>query len=230
MWKLMQADFRYNRIMNFCLYGVFFFFAFVNAIVGKMERQLSIIMLVLVWLAVMVSYEEIKNRKIRFLATLPVSTRVMGIYRIGAFVCWWLGMLLMLFLSTLVSRHDHIGLNYVWWLLALTGCIFLFVGFGTISVDLYYCVKDRKWGREIMNLIVSPLLTILLFAEYGLYIITFSGSRLSDIISPNGFIKAILASPWAIVLFLFGCGLLVLTVLAYERRMSYTDNATWPHK
>ena len=228
MWKLMQADFRYNRVTTFCLYGVFFIFALYNSIVGKMEGPLSIIMLVLVWLAIIGSIAEIKTKKIRFMAALPVSTRAMGMYRVGAFVCWWLGMLFMLLLSTLISRHGHIGIDYVWWLLTITGSMFLVVGFGTISADLYFWVNDWKWGRIMMNWVVSPLLHIFLFAANVLYILTFVYSAQSDDLFYTGLMNALLTSPWAIVLFLLGCGLLVLTVFAYERRMSYTEEAAWP--
>jgi hypothetical protein len=232
MWKLMQADFRYNRITIFCLYGVFFIFALINAIVGNMEGPLSILMLILVWLVVIGSTVEMKTKKIRFMAALPVSARALGMHRVGAFTCWWLGMLLMLFLSTLISQHGQIGLHYVWWLLTITGSMFLFIGFGTLSADLYFCVKDRKWGRKMMNWIVGPLITVLLLASNGLYILTFKGSMLSDdfilIGLSKALSKALLTFPWAFVLFLLGCGLLVLTVFAYERRMSYTEQATWP--
>ena len=61
MWKLMRADFRYNRITPLCLYGVFFIFALINSIVGKMEYSLSIIMLVLVWIAILGLTVEIKS-------------------------------------------------------------------------------------------------------------------------------------------------------------------------
>jgi hypothetical protein len=227
MWKLMRADFRYNRITPLCLYGVFFIFALINSIVGKMEYSLSIIMLVLVWIAILGLTVEIKTKKIRFMAALPVSTRALGMHRLGGFICWWLGMLLMLLLSTLISRHGHIGLDYVWWLLTITGSMFMFIGFGTLSADLYFCVKDMKWGRGIMNWIVIPLLFTLLGASNALYIfLTNKHFEPSDNFFLTGFLNALMTFPGAIGLLLLGCGLLVLTVFAYERRMSYTEHAT----
>jgi hypothetical protein len=227
MWKLMRADFRYNRIAIVCLYGVFFIFALINSIFGNWEITLAIVMLVLVWFVIIGTTAEIKTKKIRFMAALPVSARALGMHRVGGFICWWLGMLLMLLLSTLIGRHGHIGLDYVWWLLTLTGSIFMLIGFGTLSADLYFCVKDRKWGRRIMNWVVSPLLMILFGVSNGLYILAIKGSAWSDDLFLIRLSDALLTLPWAIVLFLLGCGLLVLTVFAYERRMSYTEQATW---
>jgi membrane protein implicated in regulation of membrane protease activity len=97
----------------------------------------------------------------------------------------------------------------------------------TISADLCFCVKDRKWGRRMINWVVSPLLAVLLLASNGLYILTFKGSALSDDLFLIKLSKALSTFPWAIVLFLLGSGLLVLTVVAYERRMSYTEHASW---
>lgn len=227
MWKLMQADFRCNRITTIYLYGFIFILALINSILGSWEKQLALAMFVLVWLVVIGSSVEIKNKKIRFMAALPVSPRAMGMYRVGAFACWWLGMLLMLFLSTLVSRQGHIGLDYFWWLLTLTGSMFLFIGFGTLSGDLYFCLEDRKWGRRMMNWIVSPLLTLLFLASNGLYILAITVSVQSNDNFLIGLSKALWTFPWAIALFLLGCGLLVLTVFVYERRMSYTEHSVW---
>jgi hypothetical protein len=80
----------------------------------------------------------------------------------------------------------------------------------------------------MMNWVVGPLLTVLLPAANGLYILSINGSARGDDPFLIGFSKALLTFPWAIVLFLLGCGLVALTVFAYERRMSYTEQATWP--
>lgn len=78
-----------------------------------------------------------------------------------------------------------------------------------------------------MNWVVSPLLMILFAISNGLYILTIKGSVRSDDLFLIGLSDALSTFHWAIALFLLGCGLLVLTVFAYERRMSYTEHAAW---
>ena len=230
MWKLMKANFRNNYIGAVIFFGIFFIGALINSVLGNWEIQLASLMLALVWLVgVIVGPAEIKTKKIRFMAMLPVSARALAIHQIAMFIIGWLGMIFMLFLSTIISRRGHIGPDYVYWLLTKTGSMFLLIGSSIIPLDLYFCVKDRKWGRPLMKWVLGPLFpAFTLTAGMALYIFTIAGpARFSSPIM-IGSSELLLTFPGAFGLFLFGCATMILTVFVYERRKSYADQSTWP--
>lgn len=82
MWKLINADSEYSRVINYISLTVILGIAVINATVAGFEGPLSIIMFfsVLV-LGIVAGSEMAKSRRIRLLAGLPVPTKTIALYR-----------------------------------------------------------------------------------------------------------------------------------------------------
>ena len=156
------------------------------------------------------------------MSALPISVRQFAIYRIVIGVAHLCLMLLLFFLSSLISQRGHLGLDYLWWLLMKVGSLLAFGGFGGVSAELYWCVRDKKWGQPLMRCIVGPLIFGMI-ACFVLYLFTIPGPAIYRGWLLPSLSEMFLTFKGAVGLFLFSFALLALNAFLYEQRRSYTD-------
>lgn len=231
MWKLINADSEYNRILNIIQWPILFIATLANSILGGLEEILAIIMLVLGgMIGAAAGAESSKTKRIRLLSGLPLSVRKLGIFRhyglvVGGFFC-----MALLFLSSLISQRGHLGLDYLWWVLTKFGSMFIFAGCMNLATGLFYCAKDKRPEKALMRWIASPFLAIAgLIAGPILYLFTTPGPatyRGRILVSIS---EMFLSFPGAFGVLLVGLALLMLDVYVYERRRSYTEESSWPY-
>ncbi len=183
----------------------------------------ALVLLFLFWMAVVASGAGEKNKKIRFMAALPLSVRKFGIYRVVIGMAHLALMLLLFSLSSLISQRGHLGFDYLWWMLTKAGSILVFGGFGGLSAELYWCVRDKKWGQPLMRGIVGPLILGIMIASLFLYLFTIPGPAFYRGWLLPGLSEFFLTFKGAFGLFLFSLALIALNVYVYEQRRSYTD-------
>ncbi len=218
MWKMMKADIAYDRVLFIFLYAVVFIAAAINVVFGNLEEQLSTLMFFsVVVIGITSGIEEIKTKRIRLLAGLPVPIGQQGIFRYSVFVPYWVSLMILLWLSILISQHGHVSLDYLWWLLTRSGAMFIWIACMNLSQDLPFLFKTKGPGHVLrwMNL---------LFGVFGgpfIYFVTNFRYQSDPIFS---FVSDVLLTPTgALGLLFFSLSLIALSVYVYERRKSYTE-------
>jgi hypothetical protein len=215
---MIKADIAYNRALFIVLYSATFIAVVVNAIQADLEEPLSSLMFFsVVMIGIVAGIEEIKTKRGRFFSGLPLPVRQLGIMRYPIFVTYWLSLMVLLWVSSLLSQQGHLGLDYLWWVLTRTGSMFIMVTCMDLGQDLPFCVKDKGPG------IVLKWVAIL-FGIFGGPFVYFATNpkRQSDQIF-KALSEFFETSAGAIGLFLLGLGLMTLSIWVYEQRKSYAE-------
>lgn len=218
MWEMIKADIAYNRFLFIFLYSVVFIAVITNAILGNLEEQLSILMFFsVVLIGVTAGIEEIKTKRIRFYTSLPLPVRQLGIFRYPVFVAYWASLMILLWLSSLISQQFPIGFDYLWWILTRTGAIFIWIACMGLSQDFPFCYKGKGPGYVLKW-------TALLFGVFGgpfVYFMTNPRGQLNPFFS---FISDVFLTPTgALGLFLLSLSVMALSICVYARRRSYIE-------
>jgi hypothetical protein len=218
MWNMIKADIAYNRVLFIFLYPVVFIAVATNALFGKLEEALATLMFFsVVVIGVTAGIEEIKAKRIRFFAGLPIPVRQLGILRYPVFVAYWASLMILIWLSSLISQNAHIGLDYLWWILIRTGSVFIWIACMNLSQDFTFFYKTKSPGYVLKW-------AVLLFGVFGgpfVYFVTNLWYQSDPIFS---FISDIFLNPTgALALFLLSLGLMALSVVVYHQRKSYTE-------
>ena len=218
MWKMIKADITYNKVLFIALYTMVCAAAVTNAVKGNLEEQLATLMFFsVVVIGVTAGIEELKTKQIRFLAGLPVPARKLGIFRYPVFVAYWISLMILLWLSTLISRQSHVGLDYLWWIVTRSGTVFVWIACMNLSQDFPFCYREKVLAYALKW-------TVLLFGVFGgplVYFVTNPREQQEPFFS--FFADVFLTPTGALGLFLLSLGLMALSVLVYEQRKSYTE-------
>ncbi len=218
MWRMIKADIAYNRALFIVLYSALFVAVVINAVrLGFAEILSSLMFFSVVMIGIVAGIEEVKTNRVRFFSGLPIAVRQLGVMRYPVFVAYWMSLMALLFLSSLLSRQGHVGLDYLWWILTRTGSMFIMVACMDLGQDLPFCVKDKGPGLALKWIVI-------LFGIFGGPFVYFATNprRQSDQIF-KALSKFFGTSTGAIGLVLFSLGLMVLSIWVYEQRKSYTE-------
>lgn len=218
MWIMIKADIAYNRILFIFLYSIVFIAVGANAIFGNLEEGLATLMFFsVVVIGVTAGIEEIKTKRLRFFAGLPVPARQLGILRFLVFAAYWASLMILLWFSSLISRQGQVGLDYLWWILTRSGAVFIWIACMDLSQDFTFVYRSKGPGYVLKW-------TVLLFGVFGgpfVYFVTNARYHLDPIFA---FVSEVFLRPTgALALFLLSLGLMALSVFVYERRRSYTE-------
>ena len=211
MWKLIKAEFNYNKILYIILFGILIFFFLVNFIWEGREQILAIIIFFLTF----TSADRYNTSLIRFRSGLPISVRKLGIIRYAGLVILWFLWAIMLFLSSLISHQGQIGMDYICWILTKIGSIFFSFGCLNLSLNISYCMKSTRHA--------SPLLVITSFLALSgalIGVLIFFTSYPAPNITPNGILSTF---PASFGLFLIGLVMIVLDIYVFGLRKSYLE-------
>jgi hypothetical protein len=233
MWKLLSTDSGYYQFLNYIQLPVILTLVVVNSIWGNLEGAITVAMFILAMIfgaAIGFGERVAKSRRIRLLAGLPVPVRSLGLYGHFGTVVGWCAWMALLSLSSLISKRGHLDLNYLYWIVAKIGGIFIFAGGISLPKNLFFCVRDRKFEKHLIQNVVSPVLMILSFFGWFLYLFVDEGGL--DVHGPRVFwarlTEIVHTFPGAFSVLLAGCMLLALDVYFFERRRSYLDDSIWP--
>jgi hypothetical protein len=132
-------------------------------------------------------------------------------------VAYWGSLMILIWLSSLISQSAHIGLDYLWWILTRTGAMFIWIVCMNLSQDFRFYYKTKSLGYILKW-------TVLLFGVFGgplVYFVT-NVRYQSDLVF--FFVSNIFQNPpGALALFLLSISLMALSVYVYEHRKSYTE-------
>jgi hypothetical protein len=230
MWKLINADSEYNRIINIFQFSAVFIFFLANSILGGLEEILAIFLLMLgIVISSKVASESARTKRIRLLSGLPLPIRKLGVFRYYGLVSGWFIWMTFLFISSLISQRGHLGFAYLWWALTKIGSMFIFAGCLNLATNLYFCTKDKSLEKALTILIGAPVLFIAaIVGGPGLYLFTINGPDKQHGQFSVALSKMLLSFPGTLSLLLVGLALLALDVYVYERRRSYLEESIWP--
>jgi hypothetical protein len=194
-----------------------------NAIRGGLEEYLA---LILFWAAISIKtgmeWDVSIIPSIRFQAGLPLSVRMLGIYRHCRVVVGWSARLILLLLSSLISMRGHIGPGYIWWLLTKLAGICILTGFSGLGWELFFCIKSKDSKLALMKYAVPPLLFLAgIYAGGGTYFFTHLSTNGNHGWFSAGFSAMLVTFPGALSALILGLVLIALDVYAFERRISY---------
>jgi hypothetical protein len=159
----------------------------------------------------------LKTKRIRLFAGLPLSVRHLGIFRYLVFVPYWVSLMMLLWLSSLISRQGHIGLDYLWWILTRTGSMFIWIACMNLSQDFVFISRTKslgyffKWTVLLFGVFGGPLVYFVTNVRYQSEPVFFFVSNMFH--NPTG----------ALALFLLSLVLMALSVVIYQQRRSYTE-------
>lgn len=218
LWQLVKTDVAYNQSVFIALYGILVPAAVLNAVLGGLEEHISRLMLVSVGLlGIIIGSEEIKTKRIRLPVQLPVAIRKNGMMRFPVVSMYWVSLMLMLWISSLISRQGDLTLSYLWFILVKSALIMIVVSCMGIGQDVPFCFIRRITG-DIFKISAK-------LCAVGAAFLYFFSTPFED--WPPGvtvFLSKIFISPaGALGLFVFGLGLILLSVFVFEHRKSYAE-------
>jgi hypothetical protein len=227
MWKLVKADYEYYRIPTLIWMSLMLILFTANAIRGGLEEDL---VLILFWAVIIIKWVVAPRDlsailRTRFQAGLPLPVRTLGIYRHYRVVVDWSVIMILLFLSSLISMRGHIGPHYIGWLLAKLAGILIFAGLAGLSADLLFfriCTIGKGFKSALMKHVIRHLLLLAgIYAGLGAYFFTHFSIGGNHGWFPAGFSAMLVTFPGALIALILGLALMALDVYAFERRMSY---------
>jgi len=218
MWRLIKTDILYNRAVFMALYSIIIPAAVLNAIRGGLEEHISRLMLVSVGvLGIVIGSEEIKTKKIRMPVQLPVSIRMNGVLRFPLISAYWISLMVMLWISSLISRQGDLNLSYLWFVLVKTATILLVVSCMGISQDIPFCFIRKAPGGILRFLAKAS-------AVCAAFLFFFSTPYEDWPTTVTEFLSKIFISPaGALGLLVLSVAFAVGSVYVFERRRSYTE-------
>jgi hypothetical protein len=218
MWKMIKADISYNRVLFMFLYAAIFIAVAANAIFGNLEEALATLMFFsVVLIGITAGLEELRNKQIRFFTGLPISVRHLGILHYPVFVAYWTSLMILLWLSSLISQKGQVDLDYLWWILTRTGAMFIWIACMNLSQDFMFIYRTRslgyilKWIVLLIGVFGGPFVYFVTNVRYQTDLVFFF---VSDIFQN---------ATGALALFLLSLGMMALSVVVYEMRKSYTE-------
>ena len=218
MWRLVKSDMKYNQATFLAFYGVIIAAAILNAIWGGLEEHISRLMLVSVGvLGIVIGSEEIKTKRVRLPVQLPVPIRANGILRFPVMFLYWVSLMVILWISSLISLQGNLGLPYLWFILVKTALIVVMVSSMNISMDVPFC-----FIRQIPGDILRVLAKLCAVCAAFVYFFSTPYEDWPPVVTE--FLSAIFISPaGALGLLVLGLGFAVLSVYVFEWRKAFTE-------
>jgi hypothetical protein len=216
--QLIKADIVYNQAVFIALYGIVIAAAVLNAIFGGLEEHISRLMLVSVGiLGIFIGSEEIRTKRIRLPVLLPISIRSNGILRFSVMSMYWVSLMAVLWISSLISRQGNLGLPYLWFILAKTALILIMVSCMSISQDVAFCFVPKVPG-DVLRVMAK---TCAVGAAF-LYFFSTPYEDWPPLVTE--YLSKIFVSPvGALGMLIFSFGFAVLSVFVFEHRKAYTE-------
>jgi len=211
MWKLIKSEISYYKTLIVTLYIITIPFFILNVVVDNFEQYVARVMiLILPIVGIITNREEKRSKKIPLHVRLPIPLRQIAISRLGVWLPFWISLMFLFWLSSLIGNHGH---NTLWLILTIMNAMIILMLFSIIIFDLRYCFKIRVTGKRFMPILAT--ISIILAILY--VFITFSNearSFLTLYLFTSG-----VASASALLCIV----LLLVSVLIFERRKSYLE-------
>jgi hypothetical protein len=217
MWKIVQADLKYHKYLFVGLYLFVCVFFFLNLQYGRLSQWLFYISFwTLPVIGIFVDGEERKSHRIRFHATLPVSTKQIGWTRFPVFIAYWFSLMLICFAGTFLNRTVATpSINFPHFISLLLTAPFIGACM-TINQDIRFVGINwsARTGIRFVVITMAVIAAVFYFGSLSTEAYRFFEYRLSPIFSNGGFAFSF-AMVTAILIF--------SSVWVFEKRASYVE-------
>ena len=189
-------------------------FLILNAVRDDFEEHLLRVMLISVpVLGIAINSEEKESRKNPLYVKLPVSVRQIGIARNMLWISFWISLVILLGFSILINKYASIKMTDLWLILTIAGLMIILGASTSIVQDLRFCFQGKILSRALrMCLVLIPIIAAVIYLCFSI-----SGSV-------RVYLARRLLMPWSSILMGFiAAGLVVLSVIVFERRKSYLE-------
>ena len=177
MWKIINADIQYYKWLFFSLYLFVLPFYLVNAIIGNMEDHLMwIAFYTLPIIGIFRSNEEKNSKRVRFHASLPISTHQLGISRYVIISIYWISLVCLFCISVTLNKAAFLNL---WLILSIAASGPFVAGCMMIYEDLKFS-KYHKVAQILYRIVIAMLGTIIIIL-YATYAFRIFNTKLNSI-------------------------------------------------
>ena len=225
MWKLILAEFKYDRLFLGIAYSIIIPILIVYVFFGGKDAMSTKWLMMGIWQMFMATIivwafstsSMFKNKKVRYFTLLTLSPWSTILLRFIKPLIFWLSMIMLFWIIHLLSSPDKIALNLIWQILCLSGVLLVFIAIRFIAHDMRYYINE-KYRKFIITSTV--ILITVLFGAYFFTIFSYYGIR--PFHSLQEYVPAILLTPKAALLFItIGLFLSTVSVITFIRRKSY---------
>ena len=214
MWKLMKAEWTYYKTLLIILYAFMAPFIIINTFKDGFEEHLARAMWITVPIIVIaMNSEDKKSKKNPLYAKLPIPTHNVGISRLAIWAPFWLSLVFLFGVSSLINNHSTIGQYFPWIILTLASSMIIIGAFSSTILDLRYCFR-----RKVMDMTLAACIIIIPWILAILYLFM----SISDPVGP--YLAGIFFSPAVSISMTFtATTLLILSVIVFNQRRSFLE-------
>ncbi|MFC2156431.1 hypothetical protein ACFLT9_01210 [Acidobacteriota bacterium] len=218
MWKLIKADISYNRSLFFTLYSIMVPLFILNSFVKGIESLVGQIMFFnIVLLGALAGNDEVKHKYIRMLAVLPVSLRAFAISRFPVWMGYWISLMALLVLSTLIGRWGDVPAQFPWQMIAFTGLMFIWVTCMDFFINLKFVFKGRVLGYSLRSLVI-------ILAVFFSVLTLVSIVAIGDIEPVDEFYNTVIFTPLvSLAILAVSLGWIALAIFTFWKRRTFTE-------
>jgi len=226
MWRLIKAEFVYNRALLlfacFCSIPFFIYFAFWKYKYEEISLIFMMVCLVIpggiaAGILAGMGSRRYKERRERLYVLMPLSLKQIGMARAFLPILLFISIVLLFWIIVLIFNPYNLELKMVWMTLSLTG---LFLGlipteYMQHDVQFYFLGKNQKflWLSLLLFRVFASLLVLSLISE-----------ALRFLYPLKPLAEHIFLTPWgAFGLILFALIVTYLSVIAFAKRKSYAE-------
>lgn len=214
MWRLLKAEFNYNRFQMVILYAMITLTFFTAANLernGILVDPSSLIHLIAIGLLSTLFTTRFIEKRTRYHNLLPLAIHKHGIARFFFQLLFWLGVMVIYLISQLRFDFDTINENIMWRLLALNNILLSANAAYLISYDLWPDLPGKsRFGKSVIIIFLwlYVLATGLFYMEkysFHFFKSTVPGMIQMVYFTPAGvallFVMSLVLSYWSFVIF-----------------------------
>jgi hypothetical protein len=221
VWRLVKAEIRYNRFLHIMLFLTLILSYNLFANMARAELDLGAALPHVLTIAIMylLFTNQFTEKRIRFIAGLPVSQRERGLAKLYSQILYWLGALLLYSLAMGMSFPDDFWREGVYRILALNALL--------ITANAAFCISIDLWTDSQMPTFAKTLLLGVLWVFVLKLGITFFDGDINELLSPGADLHAIFffyKTPFGVLIqHGIAVAFTILSLKIYQDRQSFTS-------
>lgn len=183
--RLVKAEIRYNRFLHVMLFLtlIFSYNLFANMTRAELDMGAALPHVLTIAIMYLLFTNQFTEKRIRFIAGLPVSQRERGLAKLYSQLLYWFGALLLYSLAMWMSFPNDFWREGVYRILALNALL--------ITANAAFCISIDVWTDSHMSVFTKGLLLGLVWLVVLKLAITFFDGTITDLVSPGTDLQAI---------------------------------------
>jgi len=232
MWKILKAEFSYNKywlVLSYTVFVLFYPLFFVSSVFenGTWNLKPFHIPMMMVVASTLSTILMLKGKSMEkrdcFHIRLPVSSKDIGLSRVLYAVCVWISLVILFWIPLVLIKPDLLDRIAYLNLFYMNAIFLMFNAAWLIYIDFFHNIMRKQkilgfYNKELLNAVYQIMITIIwvfLFSMPAGYIFGIFEKQRGDLC------EIFLDLPVIIILNLIGLGLTYLNVALFIRRRSF---------